>query len=948
MGFFWFVLAVVFLALWLSSKSSKDRINQAFYERGFEAGRAAAGQAKGKAATRAVAPASEAPDEEVLIFDQERDIEEEGYPLSPLQAQAAVTNQSEGIIAPVRTKAEQTNRNLNLLLYTASFLIIAAAAAFIATSTPAGVRLAALWAVILAFYGIGLFLHAKVPYLRSAATAFVGTGLALIPFAGIALSQLGGLSYGWSWCITSIIGLITYAIATIRLSSNIVGYLTIAFSLSIAASTVAVVSGPFVLYFVVLIIVSLLFHIAAHLKPKWLPDFFQRPIKQTGHLLTPLTLVGSLLAFDSMTAATYQVVFWVATLFYLTIWFTSRTHLYEAAVRILATVSVLITAFDIVDFRLVDCLWIWVGVLSANIIYGLIRIKLTDSTSRIIELSWFWVSIGLLVMLLPYWALTDTTQVGITIQIGVIAVASVFMAWRLRSVYTAIPALLSSAILPFVIARWPGNVLLEIQPLVYVFAILALAALSLYWILRNRSVSLRVFLQSAFWLYFLVALCVSFAQDSYLAHAISALTLTALALAASFAYKQWALEIFAAILTVVSISMFVASTTIPAEWFPLIIVGATSGVYLLGGIAHHYLRQTQRRNALVTATFIVAIGLIFGVFAQADTVRVLTAITALLVALAALTARLLVKDESLQRVFRTSYVSYPVVTLLVGIGLESSWFVFMFLIATFIYFAASYIEKVVAFMAFGNLALVGLITSAWLWLKLDSEWMAFGIAWTVGALIYADYLLYAVKVKDSARATLQLVSSLVVLGIPVFVYIWFSDQNGYAAATTLTVMAIIFAIHGAIVQKRSFIEVGLYVGTFALQRLAGLAAPDLSIVVYGHWWAAILILVAFWRRDDGGFVNRTVLGVTAITLSSGIAALTSGGGYQLLFLIEHAALLVVGALTRTSWALWWGLVATVLAVLYFLRSSLFLSFLFLGLTLLAIVIWRLIRAQRKG
>lgn len=945
MAFIWFILAIVFLALWLSSKGSKERINKAYYDRGYEAGRASVETSKGKQA----AALAEAPfEEEVFIQDDLQAVEEEAYALTPLQARPATASAQPDVVAPARTKAEQTNRNLNLLLYTASFLIIAAAAAFIATSTPASVRLTALWAVIIAFYGVGLFLHARVPYLRSAATAFVGTGLAIIPFAGIALSQLGGLSYGWSWCITSLIGLVTYAIATIRLSSNVVGYLTIAFSLSVAASTVAVVSGPFVLYFVVLIIISLLFHVAAHVKLKWLPEFFQRPIQQTGHLLTPLTLVGSLLAYDTMTVATYQVVFWVATAYYLAIWFTNRTYVYETATRVLATVSILLTAFNAADFNLAACLWIWAAMLAAQVIYSFVRIKLSDPTSRTVEISWYWTAIGLAVVSLPYWLLTDTAQIGIVVQIIGTAVASLLIAWRLRSVYSAVPALLASVVLPFAIGRWPGNILIDIQPLVYVYAALALAALGLFWVLQKHSKRLQVFLQAAFWLYFIFALFVSFAQDSYTAHALSALVLTVLVLKASLIYKQWRLEIFAAILSLVSVSMFTASTSVPAEWFPLIIVGATAGLYLIGVVVHQYFGQVERRNTLVAATLIVGIGLIFGVFAQADTVRVLTSVTALLFALAALTARLLVKSEQLQRMLRTAYVGYPIITLLVAISLEPGWYVFMFLIATFIYFAASYIEKVVSFMVFGNLALVGLITSAWLWLKLDTDWMVFGVAWIAGALFYADYLLYALRVKDEPRWTMQLVFTLIALGVPVFIYFWFSDQNGYAAATTLVAMTGVIAVHGAVVGKRAFIEAGIYIGTFALQRLVGLAAPDLSIVVYGHWWAAVLLAVAYWRRQDSGLVNRLVLGTAAITLSSGIAALTSGGGYQLLFLVEHVALLVIGALTRTSWALWWGLVATVLAVLYFLRSSLFLSFLFLGLTLLGIVIWRLIKAQRKN
>lgn len=454
-------------------------------------------------------------------------------------------------VAPVRTKAEQANRN------------IAAAAAFIATSMPAAVRLSGLWLVIGAFYIVGLVLHAKVTYLQPAAIAFVGTGLALIPFAGIALSQLGGLSEGWSWFITSVIGLICYAIATIRLSSNIVGYLTIAFSLSLAASTIATVSGPAVLYFVALI-------------------------------------------------------------------------------------------------------------------------------------------------------------------------------------------------------------------------------------------------------------------------------------------------------------------------------------YLLAATIHELMKETVRRNLGVVSAFVIAF------------------------------------------------------------GLEAGWFALVFGIATFIYAIATFAEKQTVYLTLANISFVGFAASMWTWLRLDPSWLFFATVWISAALIYVSYLLFFFKAKETNRSIVQLISFWIILGISALLYIWFEGKYGYAAAISGAAIGASLVLHGLATKRRALVESGIYVSTFAAQRAIGIAVPELTVLAYGHWWALTLGLVAYWQRSDKNTTLRFILATAALTIGSGVMALSSGGGYQLVFLVEHVILLVIGALSRTSWLLWWGLAATVLAVLYFLRSSLFLSLLFLGLTLISIVIWRLIRIQQKN
>lgn len=948
MGFIWFVVAVTFFILWAKKNGAQSRDVQDSYNRGYYEGRQAfinliTSAFRKNSLSRdefdklvsppAVSAAVESPEAELVE-------EPRGEPMF-------VETISEPV-APVRTKAEQANRNLNILLYTASFLIIAAAAAFIATSMPAAVRLSGLWLVIGAFYIVGLVLHAKVAYLQPAAIAFVGTGLALIPFAGIALSQLGGLSEGWSWFITSVIGLICYAIATIRLSSNIVGYLTIAFSLSLAASTVATVSGPAVLYFVALIVMSLIFHLLSHLKLAWVPDLFKRPIEHTGHLLTPLTLVGSLFAYDTMTIVSYQVVFWVATLYYVAIWATSRRYVFEVAIRLLLTISILISAFDSVKFDPTSCLWILLVVLAAQVLYSFVRVKPANPKSRMAEMVWYWVVIALLVNTIAYWFTLDAMREGVSTQVTIILFASLLMSWRIRSVPIAIPALFATVLLPFVIGRWPGEELLSMTVVTYLFAVMSVGALAISYFSKNRSASLRAFIQVAFWVYVTIGFFASIAQLSSGAFALSTVAFIAVSVAASYLYRQWQAELVSLVLLIPAVSAVFVAAGVKGEWTVVLTIGVVALIYLLAATIHELMKETVRRNLAVVSALVIGVGLLAGLFMHTDEAKVVSLALVLAYAIVGLTARLIVTTKFLQTALTLAYVTYPVLAFIIAFGLESGWFALVFGIATFIYAIATFAEKQTVYLTLANISLVGFVASLWNWLRLDPGWLFFATVWISAALIYVSYLLFFFKAKETNRSIVQLISFWVILGISVLLYIWFDGQYGYAAATSGVAIGASLVLHGLATKRRTLVESGIYVSTFAAQRAIGIAVPELTVLAYGHWWALTLGLVAYWQRGDKNTTLRFVLAVAALTIGSGIMALSSGGGYQLIFLVEHVILLVIGALSRTSWLLWWGLAATVLAVLYFLRSSLFLSLLFLGLTLISIVIWRLIRIQQKN
>lgn len=973
MSILWFIAALVFLILWVSANSASKRTNKENYDRGFAEGQKNLAdrlhdELKAKSSTDSniskiinTARKEYQPEviQDVSLVESMADEEsrESGADEVPFMQQVMSQAPADRTVAqvatpiqphvakPVRTKQQDVERNLNVLLYMASFLIIAAAAAFIATSLPPIARLVALWMVIVVFYGVGLILHTTVPYLRPAATAFIGTGLALVPFSGIALSQLGGLSGGWSWFITSVIGIISYLIAALKLKSQVISYLTIAFSLSFAASTVATFSGPFVLYFVVLIVASLLFHILSYVKATWIPDLFKLPITQTSQLLTPLTLLGSLIAYDSMTISSYQLIFWVATLYYAVLWLTDKGIVYETVVRALASIALFTSILDIFNYDFTVSLICFLALTTAQSIYSLLRVNVVNSISRMVEHAWLILTIALLIVTLPLWMNTDITQTGVTVQTALAFILSIAASYKFRSIYYAIPALVASVLLPFMIGRWPGEEAWSVQLVTWVFIAAAAITLGVSYLCRERSYALRGFFAASFWTYTSVAFFSSIAQGSSVAFIYSDIGLIATLALASYIHKQWWIEIFSLILVIPVVSLILDELVLPAEWYSLMVVGFVSLVYALVLLTHHLSGETIRRNAAAIALVAVGGGLISS-YSEPETVRQVVFFLALFYVVLGLILRKMVVSSVMKGLFTVTYVVYPLLLLLIASSLGLGWLVVALAVTTATYWLASYIEKVAAVMVFGNIAFVATVAILWSWLKLNTEWYLFGVVWVTSAVFYIASLVHTAYGLDSQRRYIHLIFTWILLGFATLFNFFDKGALGYSAAGSLLAIAGTIIVEGVITKRNGLVELAIYIATFAMQRMVGLAIPEANLVVYGHWWAIIILLVALWRKGPS-FTTRLVLATAFITASTGFMALEEGGVYQILFLVEHIGLLVVGALLGASWALWWGLAASALAVLYFLRSSLFLSLLFLGLSLLGIVIWRLIRTHKK-
>lgn len=190
-------------------------------------------------------------------------------------------------------KDKRERQNINTTLYVASLLLVAAGALFVGTSLPAALRFAGVCLITALFYGVGLALHAKAPRLRPAAVAFAGTGLALVPVAGLAMYNFGVQDAGLAWLLTSLAGTLAYVVAAIRLESRVLVYLSFTFVASTAWSGVSVLGAPLVWYFAAVIGLAVAFTVVTLVKPGWMAPLFLRPIIILDPFLVPAVALAT-------------------------------------------------------------------------------------------------------------------------------------------------------------------------------------------------------------------------------------------------------------------------------------------------------------------------------------------------------------------------------------------------------------------------------------------------------------------------------------------------------------------------------------------------------------------------------------------------------------------------------------------------------------------------------
>lgn len=192
------------------------------------------------------------------------------------------------------------------------------------------------------------------------------------------------------------------------------------------------------------------------------------------------------------------------------------------------------------------------------------------------------------------------------------------------------------------------------------------------------------------------------------------------------------------------------------------------------------------------------------------------------------------------------------------------------------------------------------------------------------------------------RTWVHIISIWTILGPAALACLGSEKAVALSACATLAILAASVSIHGYVLRRSVYADIAIFIASFALQVALYIQWPDAPSTIYGHVTAATILGVALWRRSRGQpHTVHYFLAAGSLTLGGIISAFAEATIYQLVFLIEHITILVVGGLKGWQKVVWWGVASTVAAILYFLRDYFFLWLAFLGIVLIAIVIWRL-------
>ncbi|HAY43861.1 MAG TPA: hypothetical protein DCY59_10075, partial [Micrococcaceae bacterium] len=316
---FWFIVVVLLVALSFfigyragaKKHSAGAQAKQQAWQEGYDAATSYAAReaAKQAAASKASPTAQPQP-----AWTRSND------PMQGPRAEASAppTLKPAAPVAPARpvkvlTARERELRNINVTLYVAALLIVAAAALFLSFALPPLPKLIALFVLAAAFYSVGLYVHAAKENLKPAASAFAGTGLALLPLSAIATYQTLSLSVPVVWLIFSVIGTLAVGFATIQLRSRVLAWIAVFVLVSTTMACAATVQRGILFYLLFLLVLSVVLLVLAVRSEKVRSSLFYSAVFATGQLLPLLVLGLALIMYSSLTPRDLLWVFFLVT-----------------------------------------------------------------------------------------------------------------------------------------------------------------------------------------------------------------------------------------------------------------------------------------------------------------------------------------------------------------------------------------------------------------------------------------------------------------------------------------------------------------------------------------------------------------------------------------------------------------------------------------------------------
>lgn len=306
-----------------------------------------------------------------------------------LQPQANLATDAQPSPSEVTTLKKETDPNatLNIILFVASLLIVGAATTFIATTADEGIKVVALWAATLLFYGGGLGLYVFSRVVQKAALAFLAIGMALVPLAGMTLHTLGGMTPTAAWTVTSAIGLLLYTIAAVTVRHKIVSYVALISLMSLCMALSRTLTTEMVWLFIPLILLAIGMQLIATLAKNKLPEHFREPVDTTSAVLSVIVLLLSLPFMAVIDIRQYELLVGLVTLQYgLYFWQTKRL-VFEVLARIFLSILLLLVTYDIArnnpdNIRIIGMGWLLTAIIQQAMSFARWRSSMPVNSNR--------------------------------------------------------------------------------------------------------------------------------------------------------------------------------------------------------------------------------------------------------------------------------------------------------------------------------------------------------------------------------------------------------------------------------------------------------------------------------------------------------------------------------------------------------------------------------------
>ncbi|MDO4774095.1 MAG: hypothetical protein Q4A37_03150 [Candidatus Saccharibacteria bacterium] len=127
--------------------------------------------------------------------------------------------------------------------------------------------------------------------------------------------------------------------------------------------------------------------------------------------------------------------------------------------------------------------------------------------------------------------------------------------------------------------------------------------------------------------------------------------------------------------------------------------------------------------------------------------------------------------------------------------------------------------------------------------------------------------------------------------------------------------------------------------------------PNVAAILQWHLWAIIPLTLGmfhWWRQGyNKAAITRLSIGFGILTIAGLSVAISGTLLAQLLFLLDHAIMVVAGMLAGRRLLSIWGAIGVTMAALWLLSSYIYLIYILIGVAIIIAVVYSIVRGERK-